>query len=98
MDIFGVGCGETRASGSGNEGANLRASRQVSYKGESSEDEKRGGDETEQDRSWKKRNSFTKNRIKLIKKNLNLPNLNLLKKSPSTPSKLHSKSTTSNAD
>lgn len=41
----------------------------------------------------KKSNSFSRTRIKLLKKNLNIPNLNILKKSPSTPSKLNRKST-----
>lgn len=86
------------ASGSG---ANLKASnpqQQQLDKCESntSEDEKRADEE--QSSSLKKSNSLTKSRIKIIKKNLNLPNLNLLKKSPSTPSKLHSKSIISSPD
>lgn len=61
----------------------------------------RGGEQTSEDERehfqndsqyLKKSNSFSKSRIKLLKKNLNIPNLNLLRKSPSTPSKLHRKS------
>lgn len=57
-------------------------------------DEEKGGIEE----GLKKSNSFTKSRIKIIKKNLNIPNLNILKKSPSTPSKLHRKSSTTNVE
>lgn len=85
--------GERKSSGGANQ----------SEKGEvnSSEDEKRGngaGGGGEEDQQWKKSNSFTKSRIKIIKKNLNIPNLSLLKKSPSTPSKLHSKTAITNPE
>lgn len=85
------GGGERKSSGGANQ----------SEKGEvnSSEDEKRGnGAGGEEDQQWKKSNSFTKSRIKIIKKNLNIPNLSLLKKSPSTPSKLHSKTVITNPE
>lgn len=90
--IGGGSSGAKRSSAGGNQ----------SEKGETSEEGERtivsGGDEGETSSNLKKSNSFTKSRIKIIKKNLNIPNLNLLKKSPSTPSKLHSKTAITNPE
>lgn len=100
VDIFGAAGG----SGSGPSGAGAKAASNRDQNSENrdqntSDEEKAttsGGDGGEKSEYLKKSNSFTKSRIRLIKKNLNIPNLNILKKSPSTPTKLHRESSAAN--
>lgn len=98
----GGGSGIIGGGGNGSSGAKRSSAggNQSESRGETSEEGERTivdeGDTSSS--NLKKSNSFTKSRIKIIKKNLNIPNLNLLKKSPSTPSKLHSKTAITNPE